>query len=133
MERRGWIFMEKLSDLQLKYNTEDLIIDNNLYKKYLQEFDRVKAFWEFICYETELWQYKGIIEELLKMDDSLMSKLLAGAAINSIESAAKDETCKKCEHLSSKQLKILLTIGGGFSTCKCDTCKDGSNFSERKR
>lgn len=67
------------------------------------------------------------------MDDSLISKLLAGAAINSMESAAKDKTCKKCEYLSSKQLKILLTIGGGFSTCECDTCKNGSNFSERKK
>lgn len=62
-----------------------------------------------------------------------VESLLAGLAISAIDAAAKDKTCKKCEHLTSKQLSIMLTIGGGFSHCPCDSCKDGSNFERKSR
>ena len=62
-----------------------------------------------------------------------VESLLAGLAVGAVDAAAKDKTCKKCEHLTSKQLSIMLTIGGGFSHCPCDTCKDGSNFERKSR
>lgn len=57
-----------------------------------------------------------------------VESLLAGFAVKAIDAAAEDKTCKKCEHLTSKQLSIILAIGGGFCQSPCDTCKDGSNF-----
>ncbi len=62
-----------------------------------------------------------------------VESLLAGLAVKAVDAAAEDKTCKKCEHLTSKQLNIILTIGGGFSSCPCDTCKDGSNFERKSR
>lgn len=62
-----------------------------------------------------------------------VESLLAGLAVKAIDAAAEDKTCKKCEHLTSKQLSIMLTIGGGFSHCPCDSCKDGSNFERKSR
>lgn len=60
-----------------------------------------------------------------------VESLLAGLAVKAIDAASEDKTCKKCEHLTSKQLSIILTIGGGFNHSPCDTCKDGSNFERR--
>ena len=62
-----------------------------------------------------------------------IESLLAGLAVKAAEAAAEDKTCKKCEHLTSKQLSIILTIGGGFHHGPCDTCKDGSNFERKSR
>ena len=56
---------------------------------------------------------------------------LASLAVRAIDAAAEDKTCKKCEHLTSKQLSIILTIGGGFHHGPCDSCKDGSNFKAK--
>lgn len=63
-----------------------------------------------------------------------VESLLAGFAVKAIDAAAEDKTCKKCEHLTSKQVGIILNIGGGFSHHgPCDTCKDGSNFKRKSR
>lgn len=62
-----------------------------------------------------------------------VESLLAGLAVRAIDAAAEDKTCKKCEHLTSKQLSIMLTIGGGFHHGPCDTCKEGSNFKRKSR
>jgi hypothetical protein len=56
---------------------------------------------------------------------------LASLAVGAVTAAAEDKTCKKCEHLTSKQLSIILTIGGGFHHGPCDTCKNGSNFKAK--
>ncbi len=56
---------------------------------------------------------------------------LADLAIRAIDNVAKDRTCKKCEHLTSRQLSIILAIGGGFNHGPCDSCKNGSNFKAK--
>lgn len=56
---------------------------------------------------------------------------LADLAIRAIDNIAEDRTCKKCEHLTSRQLSIILAIGGGFHHGPCDSCKNGSNFKAK--
>ncbi len=60
-----------------------------------------------------------------------IESLLAGLAVKAVDAAAEDKTCKKCEHLTSKQLSIILNIGGFSHHGPCDTCKEGSNFEKK--
>lgn len=60
MRKQDWIFLGKTSEFRLKYNTEDLLLNNDLLKKFLKESKRITNFWYFICYKTDLWRFVKI-------------------------------------------------------------------------
>lgn len=60
MRKQDWIFLGKTSKFRLKYNTEDLLLNNDLLKKFLNESKRITNFWYFICYKTDLWRFVKI-------------------------------------------------------------------------
>lgn len=57
MRKQDWIFLGKTSEFRLKYNTEDLLLDDDLLKKFLKESKRNLKLWDFICYHSPLWKF----------------------------------------------------------------------------
>lgn len=57
MRTRDWIFIGKVAEFDLQYNTQDLLLDEKLCDEYIKKRDRLVNFWEFICYRTPLWRF----------------------------------------------------------------------------
>lgn len=57
MRKQDWIFLGKISEFRLQYDTVDLLTNEELLNEFLKESKKITDFWSLICYKTNLWRF----------------------------------------------------------------------------